>query len=390
MELAAENTTCWKALLLNDIHIGAVRSAGTTITTRPLIQQYIQDAFRDTLWQHPDRDLVINGDLFDGYEVDTGQVLQAYLTVHDWLLRNPSRMAHLGMGNHDIAKNSQRTSSFHLFGKLLQTAFPERVRVYDKGLEMIHWSVWIIPHCVNQDSFEIELTKALSVAPGYLLLHANYDNHFAVEADHSLNVSEEMARRLIKHGWTLVFAHEHQRRTALAGQVIITGNQWPTSVSDCLAHGEAQKDGKKYAHLIDTDKDFISEQVTVTLKPVLTWLAEGDYVAMDWKEIAPSDCRFIRIEGTADAGQSADVINAIARYRQHSKAFVITNSVKIAGIAGVGEMTSLSVEKLQAVNVEDALCEQLTKEEAAKVKELLHGSEDKTEKPETSGAEAVA
>lgn len=382
---------CWKALLLNDIHIGAVRSAGTTLNTRTIIQESLQIAFSDILQTYQDRDLLINGDLFDGFEVDTGQMLQTYLTLHDWLLRNPSRVAHLAMGNHDIAKNSQRTSSFALLGKLLQTAFPDRVRVYDKGLEMVHWSVWVIPHCVNQDLFELELTKALEVAPGYLLLHANYDNKFAVEADHSLNVSEEMARKLIKHGWTLVFAHEHQKRNALAGQVIITGNQWPTSVSDCLTHGDGQKDGKKFAHLIDTEKDFMSEVVTVTVKPIQTWQAEGDFIQMDWKELEACEHRFIRVTGEADAGQSADVVNTIARYRQHSKALVITNAVKIAGIAGVDDMAALSVEKLQAVNVEEALCAELTKEEAAKVKELLHGpDQNPAEETAPSDPEAVA
>jgi hypothetical protein len=288
-------------------------------------------------------------------------------------------MLHAAQGNHDIAKNSQRTSSFAFFGELLKASFPNRVRIYNQGLELMHFGLWVIPHCVNQDSFEVELTKALEVAPGYLFLHANYDNHFAVEADHSLNVSEEMARKLIKHGWTLVFAHEHQARNCLAGQVIVTGNQWPTSVSDCLAHGEGQKDGKKFAHLIDTDEDFGSGMTTVSLKPIQTWQAEGDFIAMDWKALEQSDCRFIRIEGEASAEQAADVINAIARYRQHSKALVVTNSVKIAGVAGVGDMTSLSVEKLQAVNVLEALCEQLTEPEAVKVRELLGEGDGKVE-----------
>lgn len=379
-----------KALLINDIHLGAVRSAGTTIATRSQIQEYLQESLRNLIWFYFQLDLIINGDLFDGYEVDTGQVLQAYLTFHDWLQKNPERMLHLGMGNHDIAKNSQRTSSFALLCKLLQTAFPERVLVYNKGLELIHFGVWIIPHCVNQDSFEVELSNALQVMPGYLLLHANYDNHFAVEADHSLNVSEDMARKLVKHGHTLVFAHEHQGRSALAGQVKITGNQWPSSVSDCLTHGEGQKDGKKFAHIIETTEDFGTGETTVSLIPVETWSAVDDFVVMDWKEIGPSDCRFIRIQGEATAEQSADVINAISKLRQHSKAYVITNSVKIAGIAGVGDMATLNVESLQAVNVLEALCAELDKPQADKVRELLGEKDAKVDITETLADQEVA
>lgn len=380
------------ALLLNDIHVGAVRSAGTTLGTRAEIQQYILDSVKEILDTYSDLDLIVNGDLFDSYEVDTGQVLKLYLIVHAWMMEHTDRLIDLGMGNHDIAKNSVRTSSFALFCKLLQTAFPDRVFVHNTGLEQIGFGVWIIPHCVNQDSFDIELQRTIDEVetPGYLLLHANYNNKFAVEADHSLNVSEEWARKLIKAGWTLVFAHEHQRRNAMAGQVIITGNQWPTSVSDCLAQGEAQKDGKKFAHIIKTVEDFGSEKLEVSIEPTPapTWEASTGFAAMDWKEIEPSDAQFIRIEGEATSDEAADVIHAISRYRQQSRAWVITNSVKIEGVSGIGEMTALSVENLQKVNVLEALCEQLTKEEADVVRELL--GENPVEAAAQSSPEEVA
>ncbi len=364
------------ALMLNDIHIGAVRSAGTTIGTRAAIQQYLLDSVELILADHTDKDLIINGDLFDSYEVDTGQVLALYMIMFQWLTVNPTNEAHFGMGNHDVAKNSMRTSSFALFCKLLQTSFPDRVFVYDRGLEQIGFGVWIIPHCTNQDCFNIELDRVLDEldqveAPGYLLLHANFDNNFAVEADHSLNVSEEQARKLVKAGWTLVFAHEHQGRHAMAGQVKITGNQWPTSVSDCLTMGDAQKDGKKYAHVITSEEDFGSGTLSVKLSPLETWSAEGDYIAMPWHDLQHTEERFIRIEGEATADESADVINLISRYRQKSDAYVITNSVKISGIGGIGDMTALSVEGLQAINVLDALCEELDPPEEKVVREMM-------------------
>lgn len=363
------------ALLLNDVHIGAVRSAGTTLGTRAAIQQYLLDEFELIIREH-NLDLIINGDLFDSYEVDTGQVLALYMILFNWLQANPERMAHFGMGNHDVAKNSMRTSSFALLCKLLQASFPGRIFVYDQGLEEIGFGVWIIPHCTNQDLFDIELAKALDVdKPGLLLLHANFDNNFAVEADHSLNVDEKWARGLTKMGWTLVFAHEHQGRQAMAGMVKITGNQWPTSVADCLSQGEAQKDGTKYAHIIKSEEDFGSQQLSVSLTPIPTWHAEGDYVAMPWTDLEHVEARFIRIEGEASADEAADVISAVARYRQKSDALVITNAVKVAGIAGVGDMAALSVENLQAVNVLDEICKQLEPAEEKVIRDLIteHG-----------------
>jgi hypothetical protein len=186
-------------------------------------------------------------------------------------------------------------------------------------------------------------------------------------------VDEETTRRLIANGWTLVFAHEHQRRKAMAGQVIIKGNQWPTSVADCLAHGEAQKDGKKFAHIITTEEDFGTQRITATIKDTAepTWQAEGDFTEMDWQDLQPSTCRFIRITGTAEAGEAADMVAAVARYRQKSDALVIANGVKVAGIAGVSEMATLSVEKLQAVDVLKSLCDRLEPHEAQRVRDLM-------------------
>jgi hypothetical protein len=366
-------------LLLNDVHVGAVRSAGTTMTTRAEIKAYIQAAFLDIILAHQDKDLIINGDLFDGFEVDTGEVLEIYLNLNDWLKRNIERILHLVRGNHDIAKNSQRTSSFELLCQLLKANFGDRVQVYNHEFAHISSNIFVIPHCVNQDLFNIEIENAIEgiddqgITSGYLLLHANYDNNFAVEADHSLNVSEEQARALTKAGWTLVFAHEHQARTCMSGKVIVTGNQWPTSVADCLAHGEAQKDGKKYAHVFTTEDDFISGTSKTTIEKIETWSADTDFKVLDWTDLQDTDARFIRVEGKAESGQSADVVNAVSRYRQRSKALVITNSVKIDGVAGIGEMTSLTMENLQKINVREALLEELTPEEQKVVINLLDG-----------------
>lgn len=379
------------ALLLNDIHVGVVRTAGTTLGTRAAIQQYLLDSMSNIIWEYINHDLIINGDLFDGYEVDSGQMLAVYLMLHDWLIKNPERIVHLVRGNHDIAKNSQRTSSFSLLCALLTTSFSDRVKVYNDKFEQIGHKVWVIPHCVNQDLFDIELEKAeIAVTdegkePGYLLLHANFDNNFAIESDHSLNVSEEWARKLTKLGWTLVFAHEHQRRTAMAGQVIITGNQWPTSVSDCLTHGEAQKDGKKFAHLIQTTEDFISETKEVRLTPTLmpTWDAATDFAVMNWTDLDPNtECKFIRIEGNATAADAADVINTVARYRQKSDAWVISNNVNVAGIAGVSEMAKVNVESLKRVDVLASLLKKLEPKERTVVCDLMGMEQPKEEQKE--------
>lgn len=167
----------------------------------------------------------------------------------------------------------------------------------------------------------------------------------------------------------------------MAGNVVITGNQWPTSVADCLTHGEAQKDGKKFAHLIETIEDFGTETTNVTLRNIErpTWDAATDFAELDWRDLQSTDARFVRVTGTAEAGEAADMVNAIARYRNKSEAFVITNGVKVGGIAGVEEMSTLSVERLQSVDVLKSLCEKLEPHEAKRVRDLLDPPEEMKE-----------
>ncbi len=355
-------------LILNDVHLGAIRSAGTTLTTRRQIVEYLQGSFCTTVFSHLDKDILIAGDLFDTFSVEVSVVLETYFTLADWLKESKKRLT-LMRGNHDIAKNSEKTSSFDFLCSLLVKLYPDQVQIISDTLTKIDEHVWAIPHVVNQDLFDIEMTKALSVAPSYLFFHANYDNNFAVDADHSLNVSEEWADKFIAVGHTLVFAHEHLRRTLKGGNVQIMGNQWPSSIADCLSHGAAQADNTKYAHLLSKVTTPFDE--TVKFEGFPTWEAEGDFIAMDWKELEPCEHRFIRISGKATADQAADVINAISKYRQKSPALVITNGVSIAGVAGMDDMSDINVEKLQSINVLEALCDQLTVPEAAVVRELL-------------------
>lgn len=364
-----------KYLILNDVHIGAVRTAGTTLQSRLDIQNYLQSSLATILMDHQDKDLIINGDLFDAFDVDMGQLLTCYLTFDTWL-RSSQQKLHLVLGNHDIAKNSLKTSSFAFLCKLLKNAYPSQVIIHDDGLSKIDHNVYVIPHCVNQDLFELELAEAMLLEePSHILFHANVDNNFAVEADHSLNVSEDWLRKLTKKGHTLLFAHEHQARTLMAGQVVVLGNQWPTSVADCLAHGDAQKDGKKYAHILYTEMDQASGKDVILIDKVQTWQAEGDYTEMNWRDLQPTDHRFIRISGEAKSDESADVISTIARFRQTSQALVITNAVKVDGIAGIDGMKDMAAENLRAVNVLEALLEELTEPERVVVKELLAGRE---------------
>jgi hypothetical protein len=407
-------------LLVNDIHLGVQRATGTTPATATQLKEYLLQSLEKLMFGHLDKDVVINGDLFDAFMVALLDALGFYNVARAWLQATAapkdlcddgaehqflggqpgSDFSHalsrrckrcgrppvagyadyvapklfLGRGNHDWSKDSSKLSMFDFVCRLLKAEFGERVVVVDQP-QWIDKKIYMIPHVPNQDLFNLELDRADKLLAtdvervwdcGLLLLHANYDNGYTLESDHSLNVSREQVARLTDHGWTLVFGHEHQARTDLSERVIITGNQWPSSVADCLNN----PDGKKHAHIIHANLD---------MTPIETWSADSDFAQIDWRNLGMSDndARFVRVTGTATQEESAAVIAAIADFRRDADGvFVVTNAVQIEGMADMGEITA-SVENIRAFDVWGYLLEQLDPEQRSMVTRLMQGDEPK-------------
>ena len=106
---------------------------------------------------------------------------------------------------------------------------------------------------------------------------------------------------------------------------------------------------------------------------VPTWQAEGNYAEVNWRDIAEhaGDEKFIRVTGDATSAESADVIAVISRFRQKSQALVVSNSVKIDGMAALEEMNSDAVGEIRAFDVLGAIYEHLDEREVETVKGLL-------------------
>lgn len=232
-----------------------------------------------------------------------------------------------------------------------------QVVVHDKRFENVCDTVWCIPHMPNQDLFNVEVAKAADFdgKGKQLLLHCNYKNAFADNSDHSLNLNDDQVTSLMIAGWTLVFGHEHVGRSLRDGRVIIVGNQFPSSVSDCIG---------------DEDKHCLRiHDGALTLER--TWSAHENYIEVDWKNLDVSDkYKFIRVTGAASAAEAADVIKAVSKLRQSHDAFVITNAVKIEGCDLSKDMTS-SVEDIKAFDVVGAIMNELTEQEQNIVRGLL-------------------
>lgn len=349
-------------LVLNDVHIGVQRTGGTTSTTAADLRQFILDKFRSLL--DLGSDVLINGDCFDSYQIPLSDLLQAYQITAEWLM-SKGRKLYLIPGNHCLSKNDTNLSSFELFGRLLQAQFPDKVSYLHGGNWVDQSQGWYaISHMPNQDLLDLEISK-VPEGVKYLFLHLNYDNTYAGQSDHSLNLSRDQAKALVKRGMTLILGHEHQGRTLMNDKVIITGNQVPSSCSDCLRHGDAQADGRKYCLLIDGDD----------MELIPTWSPKdkvGGYHEVDWRDLsaAPEGRHFIRVTGTADSAEAAAVIKAISSLRQQSDAFVITNAVKVDGVQEVDAIAE-SIEDIKSVSVLDLLMDMLTEQQQTVIRQLL-------------------
>ena len=361
-------------IILNDLHISVNRVSGTTPQSREDLRSYVFAEFDKLLHTADGHDLCILGDLFDGFEVAPRDWLEAYLLLANWCANNPDCTLDLVAGNHDVSLKGSKVSSFETLATVLKQQFDNvdvtgidcTSKAYLDGFQ-IH----VVAHHRNQELFDLTLAKVLEDCErgDYVLLHANYDNKFAEQADHSLNVSEAQALEFTKKGVNLAFAHEHQSKVEIphgtpanGGSVVCLGNQIPTSVADCLGNNS------KFYWSLDGNG----------LQKFECWKVGGDngYQAIDWRDInqGATGAKFIRIVGDAVNAEAAQVIDAIHRFRQKSNAFVITNAVKIEGIADIESLPD-TFEAAKKFDVMEFVYGQLNEAEAEVIRKIIGNME---------------
>lgn len=354
-------------LILSDVHIGFNRKGGVTPASAEALRTYLFGGLRSTLNDSNEEHLVVPGDLFDDFEIASRDWLETYSIFAAWLQQNAHRTLTLIAGNHDVSPRALRVSSFQMLCDVLRHVYGARVQVVPiDTTHLVETGVYAVAHCSNQDRFNERLLELLAtvVHGDHVLLHANYSNDFAAQSDHSLNVSQEMAKRFIDKGVNLVFAHEHQARREMpvgakqtGAEVIVLGNQWSTSIADCLGNKA------KFAHTLNDGR----------LAKVQTWSADdpvNGYTEIDWQDLGDQDIGgFVRVVGEATSPEASDVINRIAKFRQRSKAFVITNAVKIDGIVQAEELPE-QFEVAKRFDVMEFVRKHLTAEEFQVVEEL--------------------
>jgi calcineurin-like phosphoesterase family protein len=317
--------------VINDNHIGTMRSAGTTAHTAKALRLFGLDQLKNTLAKI-DTDLVVNGDFFDGFQVPLSDALAALELMEAWLEKG-HKLTFLP-GNHDLSNDSSKLSTFEFVARILKRH--KNVNSFQGGGWVDEESgVYAITHVPNQDLFNLELSKVPQCR--YLLLHCNWDNGFAKEADHSLNLSREVAAQL--PAGQIILGHEHASACHMGTKVWIAGVQWPMSISDCL-----DKQSKGFLTLHDEGPVFNT-----------TW-DSANYQEVDWRNASAANAQFIRVVGNADQTEAAEAVEAVARLRRVSEAFIIGSAVRFKSGDEIDMAEALaSVEDVRAFDVMGAL-----------------------------------
>lgn len=292
--------------ILNDIHAGAIRSAGTRPDTQLALRERVTAELKRLLPESGD--LMLLGDLFDTGNVPLLDVLTVHQVLDNWLTEHPTATLYNVVGNHDLNKTSNVLSSFQFLGRLLCRYGNSRY-VHIEEPTMTPWG-YVLPHMLNQEQFDIALGRVPQCT--YLFVHCNYDNHFAAQSDQSLNISE--AQALASKAERIIFGHEHHPRDI--GKVLVPGNQIATSVSDWL-----QPTDKRYLVIAD---DF-SRSYHVAAKRA------DEFAEVGYADLATYEGKadFIRVVGSTDSENTSAVLTAINKFRRTSDALVITNAVHI-------------------------------------------------------------
>ena len=348
--------------VFNDLHLGVKRSGGTTQASALALRHWLLNRFEALVQGVPNgHDIVINGDLFDQFDAPLEDVAVAYGVLRDFLDNNPGSELWICAGNHDLSKDSSKLGSVQFLAALLASSCHRAHLIQDRGMRASE-GIYLIPHTANQALFDLELER-VPEGTRYLLLHCNFNSPFAEHADHSLNLSMAQAQAFAERGITLVLGHEHHQRTLLGGRVIIPGNQFPTSIADCVTPWGREVEHKHYALIRGDDG--------VELIP--TWAAQDQFRQVDvMAELDPAWSGFVRVTGSVAPEDSADALKKISRLRQTSNAFVITNAVKVRGSAGNEIEDAMDgVEDVRGIDVIGLLMETLNQEQQEAVRALL-------------------
>lgn len=319
-----------KDLVISDIHLQPDRQGGTTVESRAQLERGLFIKLQELIEGiKPDRVIVV-GDLFAKWTVSSATFRELWWTVTsygiDWVILR---------GNHDSKSDHDNNISSL---ELLDAVTDDRIKVVFSSPEKIG-DYYFIPHSVTQENFEACL-RSIPEDVKFVFLHANWDNSFAAESEHSLNLTREQAKEITDRGITIIMGHEHSHNTHLDSRVIVMGCTWPTSISDC-------EGGDKYCLVIE-EENRIAKHLTWT-KEKFSEIHIDDIGTMSEVQ-APE---FIKVTGECVPAEAAEIVRKVRKLRSDvgKTTYVVKNGVSV--IRPEKESTALTADNISAFDLFD-------------------------------------
>lgn len=310
--------------ITSDLHMGLSRTAGVTDSSLRQFENDKLTLFRVFLQENEDKEIIIAGDLFDTNLVS----LSTLLSILKVMSNHPERIWILA-GNHDLSKNTMTMSSFDFLGQVVNLLpVSTGISLVTKPTLIERHNLVMIPHLSNQDIFD----KALSDYSNEnytLITHCNYDNFFALNKDHSLNMTLEQAQGFKQ----VISGHEHAIRNV--GNVHMLGSFVPCTVKEAAT--------PKRTHLLNAVTGELETAQSLGQDSI------GAYSELHYNDLqdpgVAAAARFIKITGNVTAAEAPLVLTQIADFRKNSAAYMIQNATVVEAI-GLESFEETSFESI--------------------------------------------
>ena len=299
--------------LFTDPHLGTRRAAHTTReSAKRLTQALFDQAVKATDGPSP----LCLGDLFDRACNDEATLVQGFHVANHclWVLA----------GNHDSTNREGTVTSLDALKALYcpVVASPDLSTPYHQYMGD---GIFMVPHHASQELFETAMFHAAEHAAheragkaSVLMLHCNYDApDFMQMEDDTLNLSADVAERLLNAFDYIFLGHEHRPATHLDERVVILGNTHPTSFADI---------SDKYRYTLKISDNHVS------LEKQRIWsVAEGFREIRFGDEIPDlTGVQFVSVFGMADAEQSVAVSDFVQQvWAANPELLAVRNAVVI-------------------------------------------------------------
>jgi len=318
-----------------DSHLGQVLSTHTTHASRL--------ALKEALYHQA---LAVT-DINDNPHYCLGDLVHTYRNTEDVIQQAVSilgRLTNCIMGNHDVTNRVDSIGTLELLEPMFEVvpAVMEKcdVAVHDEGDVLIS----MVPHTNSQELFEKTLLDLLknknSKKSEILLLHCNYESPWE-NNETTLNLTEDVAKKLLDKYDYILIGHEHNHREELDGRVVLLGNIHPTNFGDI---------SDKYRWTLDKGK----------LEKYLVWEKKKHYLKIDpSSELEISeDIQFLEVSGEVDSSEYPAYCKWLAGlWKRCPKAYAIRSNVEI-----ITEDFTNTIDEKSLQNLTDTIKEELEEE----------------------------